>query len=268
MIGLRKTAHRLITPSRALAALLAAALLLAGCSAFFSVNVLKGLDKVSAPSASDYQGAGGLDKLAHDLSSPAIVNALKSDPAATASIESYLQTTYLSTPLTTPEQQQAAVLYSSLVLQTTSGDELVNNVASIVVSGTGSGKTVQEILQNIVPSDVAADPVAFAAMVNGLLAANVQYMALGNSIPTYGVPPGVNLGDVTQKAAVAYTMQCVVDAVIASGVPDTPTAISEMFALTNNQPNSIATVTVPDPFSPAPGWLTNIFDAAGVNMPS
>ena len=73
-------------------------MLLSGCSAFFETNVLKGLSTVSAPTAADYQGPGGLDRLAKDLSSPAVVAALKADPAATASIASYLQTSYLSSP--------------------------------------------------------------------------------------------------------------------------------------------------------------------------
>ncbi len=163
--------------------LLAALLLLAGCSAFFEFNLLKGMDKPAAPKASDYEGSGGLDKLATDLGSPAVVAALAADPTTVSQIEAYLSMTYLSGPLTTPDQQQAAVLYSDLNLKTTSGDQFVNNVVAIVVSGTGTGQTIQEILQGIVPANVAADPVAFTNMVDGLVASGAAYQLLGASVP-------------------------------------------------------------------------------------
>ncbi|HVP20128.1 MAG TPA: hypothetical protein VMU36_14165 [Spirochaetia bacterium] len=252
--------------SKVKACALAPLLLLAGCSAFFQFNLFKGLDKPPAPKASDYEGQGGLAKLANDLSSPAVVAQLKADPTTTQEIETYLATTYLSAPLTTPDQQQAAALYGDLNLKTTSGDQFVNNLVDIVMSGASGGKTIQQILQGIVPASVASDPTAFSNMVGGFLAAEAAYQLLGASVPPS--PAGVNMGDVAQKAAVAWTMQLAVNAIIASGVPDTPTAEAQMYALLNNQPNSISGVIVPDPFSFPPAWLSNIFTAAGAKMPS
>jgi hypothetical protein len=247
-------------------------LLLSGCSAFFETNLLAGLDKVPAPTASDYQGSGGLDKLSKDLSSPAVVAALKADPAATASIATYLQTTYLSSPpLTTTDQQKAAVLYSDLLLKTTSGDELVNSAVTLTIGGVGNNKTVLEIMQEVVPMDVASDPVAFAAMVEGLLDANDSYALFGGSVPP--APAGVNMGDVAQKAAVAWMVRSVVNTVetslsLTDSTADRAVAEAQMFALLNNQPNSISSVTVPDPYSSPPSWLDNIFTAAGATLPT
>ena len=258
-------------PGRATVLVIISCTLLSSCSAFFGANLFKGLDKVSAPSASSYQGPGGLDKLAKDLSSPAVVDALKSDPAATASIEAYLQTYLSSPPLTTDDQKQAAALYSDLTLKTTSGDVFVNNVVTMALGGTGNNKTVTEILQNIVPPAVAGDPVAFAAMVEGLLNANDSYALLGAVVPP--APPGVNMGDVAQKAAVAWMMRSIVNTLetslsLTDSAADRSTVEGQMFALMNNQPNSISAVTVPDPFASPPAWLSNIFTAAGATMPT
>jgi len=247
-------------------------LLLSNCSAFFETNVLKGLDTVSAPTAADYQGPGGLDKLTKDLSSPAIVAALKADPAATASIAAYLQTEYLSTPpLTTPDQQQAAVLYSDLCLETTSGDQFVNNAVTLAIGGVGNNKSVKGIMQGLVPSAVAADPVAFSAMVEGLLNANDAYALFGASVPP--APSGINMGDVAQKAAIAWMVRSIMNTLetslsLTDSAADRNTVESQLYALLNNQPNSISSVTVPDPYASPPSWLTNIFTAAGATLPS
>jgi hypothetical protein len=71
------------------------------------------------------------------------------------------------------------------------------------------------------------------------------------------------MGDVAQKAA-AWTMQCVVTAV-EGGTLTQQQAIDQMYAITNGQSS---TVTAPDLFSPAPGWLSNIFTVAGATIPS
>ena len=252
---------------------LAPLLLLAGCSAFFGFNALKGLDKVPAPQASSYEGPGGLSKLAQDLGSPAVVAALTADPSTTAQVETYLQTRYLSGPLTTPDEQEAAALYSDLNLATTSGDQFVNNVVNVVVTGSGSGKTIEQLLQGIVPPNVASDPTAFANMVNGLVAAASAYQLLGASLvpEPAPAPPGVNMGDTAQKAGVAYMMQSMIYE-IGGG---TANAITQMFNLLNNQPNTVPTTSI-DPFSTpiAPYTSTNlnnvhhIFASAGATMPS
>ena len=111
-------------------------------------------------------------------------------------------------PLTTHDQQQAAVLYSELCLKTTSGDQLVNNAVTIALGGVGT-KSLLEIMQEIVPPAVATDPVAFAAMVEGLLDANDKFALFGATVPP--APSGVNMGDVAQEATVAWMVRDVVN---------------------------------------------------------
>jgi hypothetical protein len=169
-------------------------------------------------------------------------------------------------PLTTPDQQTAAILYSDLALKSTSGDVLVNNIVSNIL--TQAPGNLASILQAIVPPDVAADITKFSAMVNGLLAANTAYQVLGATLVPASPPPGMNMGDVAQKASVAYLMERVNAAVV--GTVGAGSAMAEMFALVNNQPNSIASVitTPANPLNPLPAWLKNIFDAAGAPYPA
>jgi hypothetical protein len=262
--------------TRAFALFVAVVLTLTGCSAFFDFNAFSSLDKAAVPNPSRYQGTSGLANLQADLSSPSVVAALKSSPSTVATILSDLNTTYLSGPLTTPDQQTAAILYSDLALKSTSGDILVNNIVATVMTQT-TASTLQSVLASIVPADVAADPTKFAAMVNGLLAANVAYDKLGQSLATLPKPPGMNMGDTAQKAAVAWLMYCVDQGVIGAGYTSStsPSDVDEMFLLVNNQPNSIGTLsTIPaNPFGPMssaglnPPSLQRIFDAAGAPYP-
>lgn len=245
-------------------------IILAGCPAFFDFNVFESLDTPPAPKLSDYQGLDGLAKLADDLSSPAVVARLKDDPTVTAQIESYLLSTYGVTtpPLDSPEKRTAAALYSDLLLKTTSGDELVNNIVSAIVMSPPTG-TIASIISSIIPTDVADNETKFTAMVNGLLAANVAYLTLGAGIHVYGVPPGMNMGDIAQKAAVAFLMQAVVDEIVSQTVYTPQEAIAQMYLLTNNQANGIGMVTMgSDPLNPLDINLQYIFDAAGAPLPA
>jgi hypothetical protein len=256
------------------ATLLITLLACAGCSAFFDFNAFASLDTPSKPVLADYQGVNGLSNLSADLSSPAVVAQLSADPALVAEIKAYLESKYLSGPLTSPDQQTAAALYSDLSLATTSGDTLVNNVVTTIMSTASTGKTITAIITSIIPASVLADKTgaAFTAMIQGLLDANDAYILLGNSIPTYGPPPGANLGDIAQKAAVACMMRAVVDAVIQVAVPKTQAeAVAEMFQLVTNDPTTPAPVSTlkltTDPFNPMPSALLNIFNAAGAPLP-
>ncbi len=252
----------------------------AGCDAFFGFNAFSSLDKPAVPDPSRYQGASGLANLQADLSSPAVVDALKSSPSTVATILTNLNTdngNFLATPPSTASGQIAAILYSDLALKATSGDVLVNNiVAAVMTTTTGN---LQSVLSSIIPADVAADPVKFASMVNGLLAANVAYDSLGQSLAVLAAPAGMNMGDTAQKAAVAWLMYCVDQAVVGAGYSP-PADTDQLYLLMNNKPNGIGSLsTVPaNPFDPTgtgiagaglhPPSLKRIFDAAGAPYPA
>jgi hypothetical protein len=253
--------------------LIAALLSCAGCSALFEFNAFSSLDKPAAPKLADYQGSGGLAKLKADLSSAAVVAQFKADPATTRLVEDYLAT-YL--PPVDSDGQVAAVLYADLYLKTTSGDQLVNNAVAAVISPP-SGTDIKTILSEIIPADVSHDQAAFEAMVDGLVKAKIAYSQLGTSLGPSGVPPeGMNMGDVAQKAVVAYLMDVIVVAVDPLAETSGSSAAAEqLFLLLNGQPNDITTngITLSStPLLDSSGdpipELHNITKAAGMPYPA
>jgi hypothetical protein len=250
--------------------LIATAMLCTGCSLFYG-NLFAGLDKPPAPKAADYEGTNGLDKLATDLGSPAVVALLSADPTTVAQIQAFLGGKYDLTSPATAADQTAAALSADLGLKTTQGDDLVNNVVTSIMNNPSSGN-IADLIKSVIPPDVIADKTddtAFVAMVEALLDAKVLYDNLGASIHTLGAPPGMNLGDVAQKAAVAFLMDAVVSTL--EGAPYSYSKVqaeTQMFDLVTDQANAISLVNVTDPFSPMPANLKYIFDAAGAPYPA
>ena len=242
------------------ALLLVAALLgMGGCSAFFDTNLYSAFAPAPTPKASDYEGTGGLDRLAADLGSDAVVKALSGDPTTTAAIQKYLADTYgvLTGPLSTADAQRAATLYSDLALKTSGGEEVVNNAVQAVQAGATAGQGVKDILQGIIPSDVLADSTAFSRMMLAMIDADNAYVAFGNSIPP--VPSGVDMGDVAQKALTAHVASFVVASI--SGHVGSSQAIPQIYDVLTDQPNSISGYSVGDPYASPPTWLVNIVHA-------
>ncbi len=274
--------------TKAIVLFIAVLLALAGCQAFFDFNMFSALDKPAAPDPSRYMGVDGLANLKSDLQSKAIVEALKDDPSATQEISNYLLTTYLSGGVTTPDQQQAAILYSDLNIQTTSAADLVTNIFETVVNGISSTSKIQDLLSSVIPADALADPVVFSAMIKALLLANTQYIALGGSILDVngngiidqgeGVPSGTNMGDVAQKAGVAYTIAVIYNQMQAALPLTLDQEISQMYLLSTNPSGANAAVQNlnPDPYNTSSSdpyvianlpKIENIFDCAGIALP-
>jgi hypothetical protein len=270
---------------KSVALILLPLLLMAGCSALFDFNLYRdlGLDKTAAPTPADYAGAGGLDKLAEDLSSPAVIEALKDDPAAKAALELFL-IGQISGAVDQPEEQQAAILLADLELKTTGGEEFVNNIVTSMMAPIDTSQSVVALLQSIVPPEVAGNKAAFTAMISGLLAANEMYLALGQSIDVDGdglvdagksLPPGANAGDIAQKAAVAFLAKAIVGAVNTAASGGEVEAIDQMFNLLYDEasldPLVDPAMTMPDPFStagPELNAMMALYDAAGMALPA
>jgi hypothetical protein len=269
--------------------------LLAGCAALFDFNLYKdlGLDPVAAPRASDYAGAGGLDNLAADLGSPAIIDALSADDAAKADLVTFLDGIMNGDgTVDSPEEQQAAVLLADLELKTTGGEEFVNNIVTVLMSPYDPGVPIVDLLASIIPPEVANNPPAFTAMIEGLLAANDAYFALGQGIDSVNnttllpgadglvdagksLPPYLNAGDIAQKAAIAFLANAIVGEVDGAAPGGIPEAIDEMFNLLYDQANLDPSVppgmTMADPFgasTPELLAMEALYDAAGMTIPS
>jgi hypothetical protein len=253
---------------------------LSGCAQLFEFNLFRGLDKPPTPTAADYQGADGLDKLDEDLDSPAMVDALI-ESGIVDDILADLYDTYLDTPpLTAGEQQEAAILYADLALKTTEGEDLVNNIVEALLEGSISGSTIADILADIIPAEALADENTFTAMVEALLTANDAYLLLGESIdqaapfgeadPGATLPPGALPGDIAQKSVVAYTMSVLVNAVEDYPAPGTRTpaqAIHELFLIATDDPAADANLADLTPSITEPDPILALADYAGYPLP-
>jgi hypothetical protein len=265
-------------------------LLLAGCSALFEFNAFSSLEAVAAPSAADYEGLGGLDKLATDLQSPAIIAKLKADPDTVTEIAEYLKDSYLFNGVTTVDQQEAAVLYCDLYLKTSVGEEFVNNVALAAVGGTSYSSTIHDFLVATLPAEALASLDVFTTMVQALRFSNVQYLALGAGITDKngngqidageGVASDINMGDVAQKAAVAYTMEVMYQQVYNDPglAPQTEEeAIRQLYLIATAPDTAAVGNPAVDPFNSASTdayvsanlpSVQKLFDCAGMSLPA
>jgi hypothetical protein len=258
--------------TRAFVLFVAVLLVLSGCKAFFDFNAFSGLDKAAVPDPSRYQGAGGLANLQSDLDSRSVVDALRGDYTTSQTILTNLQDEYSvhAGPLNTTDQQTAAILYANLALASTYGDELANNIVENIATTPPSGN-IGTLIASVIPAAVIHDPTEFKHMMDGMVDANIVYQNLGSHLGAPPQPvPGMNMGDTAQKAAVAFLMDAIVDAVMAS--PPTYTqaqAVDQMYKLVNDDPtNTISGVTLTDPFTPTDTNLNNIFVAAGAQYPA
>jgi hypothetical protein len=256
---------------------------LAGCSWLFDFNAFSAVDKPAAPKSADYVGAAGLDKLSGDLTSSAVVSMLVADPTTTQQIVDQLVTDYLSGAVTTPDQQKAAIVYGDLQLKTTQGEAFVNNIVTTLMAGVSASATIDSVLKDIIPAAAAADATIFSNMVTALLDSNTQYLSLGAGLvdtngngtidPGEGIPAGTNMGDVAQKAAVAYAASAMYDA-LAAAQPTLTKAevITQMYTLATD-PTSANTQLQNlsfDPFSstnPDLPNVQNLLSCAGITLP-
>lgn len=260
---------------KTLALTMAVLFALAGCAQLFEFNLFGALDTPPTPTAADYQGADGLDKLGEDLNSHAMIDVLI-ESGLVDDIEQDLWDTYLlDGSVDDEEDQQAAILYADLALKTTEGEDLVNNVVALALGAItiDASTRVDELLAAIIPPEAKSNSTVFAAMVNALLMANAAYVLLGDSInlgapnedkadPAATLPPGSLPGDIAQKAIVAFAMRAIVDRVKA-GPPllaQDADAITPMFQIVNGTPCSFTL----DAFAAPPDPVLALIDFAGI----
>jgi hypothetical protein len=126
-------------------------------------------------------------------------------------------------------------------------------------------------------------------MITALRDSNSQYLKLGVSLDANadghvdvgeGVPAGTNMGDVAQKAGVAYTVEVLFGEVKAAigGSPTDAAVITQLFLLSTDptSANAAAQALEPLPYDTGKGdayvdtnlpTITKIFDCAGLTLP-
>jgi len=249
---------------------------LAGCAQLFEFNLFGRIDTTPAtPTAADYAGSDGLDKLDDDLDSPAIVEVLAGDPTLVQQIEDDLWNTYIGDPggIENEEDQQAAIVYADLALKTTEGEELVNNIVGALIDGIDTGQTLTEFFTSIMPPEALASPVAFAAMIQGFIDANNAYVALGGSIDPDDdgvaegtLPPGALPGDIAQKAIIACAVAGVVGAVDGVTATDPALALYTLLTDPDNAEPAVAALDVGDGFTGPPTQIEALVGLAAGNF--
>ncbi len=185
-------------------------LLLSGCAEMFEFNLFAGLDYVALPTLSeleDMEEEEALDLLEESLDSPGYVEELVDDEAALADVQQFLDDS--KGTASTPAEQRFTALSADLALKTTGGDELVNNVGSLIDDfGTIADDPenfLGSFLESVVPEEMMSDQTKFNEMLAGFQSAWTDYDQLGANLDG-DLPPEVNTGDVAQKALFAYVI--------------------------------------------------------------
>ena len=132
------------------------------------------------------------------------------DPEALGDVQQFLDEN--KGTASTPAEQRFTTLSADIALKTTGGDELVNNVGSLMDDfGTIADSpedSISSLLQSIVPEEMMSDPsdpTKFYDMLAGFQSAWTDYDQLGSNLDG-DLPPEVNAGDVAQKALFAYVV--------------------------------------------------------------
>ena len=218
-VVLRRTASRV--------GLVVAALAISGCSNLFTGNLFSNFD--GPPSASEILSSyvdddGNVDPAAADGFVSALGDAADSNKFYDdlsdddrADLTASLSTVYKSTdPAVTPEtKQKAALLAADVTLKGTDSGDTINNVANVLTSDAGvdSFSDAGDLLNQIIPDEAQGDPVAIKKILDDMVAAADAYDALGSSLTdadgdgTPDSPDGVNMTEVSQKAAVAMVVR-------------------------------------------------------------
>lgn len=198
----------------------AATMIIGGCSALdalLQVNILKPLATVS-PAEIKSADASTLLELS---ASSSFYTTLAGDAATkTAALDTI--DTSIGGSIDGATDQQLAVLAATIELKTTPAFDLVNNVGSLIsdlINGATmpDESTLKDTLLGLLPSSVLGsggtiNEAAFLSMVDGLVAANDYYDALGTAIGTDGYASGTDIsaGDVAQGAIVAAMVASVI----------------------------------------------------------
>jgi len=250
--------------------------LLGGCEAMFEFNLFSGMEQVDLPDAESLNGMSEAEALAYlqqQMLSTVFVDALAADPQALQDVLDYLETHGGTPPPLTENEKLATILYADLQLKVCGGEDLVNNVAAIIVGGEiesidspAEAETfLADNLQNIIPPEAMASQEAFNTMLDGFDEAWDAYAAFAGSIDgdpdTDEVPEDVNMGDVTQKALFAF----LIDEAVNDMYGSSSAGRQALWELANGQDPATAPSDYPDLSDPQ---LGAIFDEAGIDFGS
>lgn len=211
---------------------------------FFEYNLFAGLDPVITPSVTELESmddAAAMDILIEEFASDAFIESLQENPTEQAELEVYLSGFFADRlpPVENPAElevyQVAAILYAEVNMAgggNTFANNLIGLVSVLTESGSGGSEPmtdaeVKEVFQVLLPENVDTKA-AFMELVAGMRDASHGYLAFGSSLDINGDgevadeerPADINLGEVTQNAAIAVVIDKFVTVLETNGSED------------------------------------------------
>ena len=246
---------------------IAAALTISGCSALDALLQVNILRPFAAVSSADIKSADSATLL--DLSASASFYETLSGDTATKTAALATINASINGSISGATDEELAVLAANIELKTTPAFDLINNVGSLISDLISSAplpnaSTLKDTLLDLLPASVlgsggSINEAAFLSMVDGLVAANAYYDALGAAIGTGGYASGTDIsaGDVAQSALIA--------AMVASVPKGTyPTTGEYLYALLTGSASAPTSYGFPDMTSGTS--LGNLLAAANISF--
>ena len=250
----------------------AVALSMTACDALdaiLQVNIFAPLYEVSATKIEDSKGDA--QALLEQSESDTFYETLADPKNATLKTEVLATIDAAIAAATTPAViQDLTLLGAEIELKTTGGDEVVNNVAAVLVDQSAIQDPVSgeldpaRLLTAIMPANVVSsdgtvtDAAAFKAIIDGFVAADAYYTALGTSLD------GGTYADTTVSAG-AVAQNALVSAMIAGITPPPGVSSGEyLLDIVNGEAAAPADFAFPDMAAGSP--LGNLFTAAGIDL--
>lgn len=230
----------------------AIALSMTACEALDKILGFNFFDGVAAVNESDIKDADATT-LKDLSSSPSFYETIAEDDTLKVAVLLTINEKRATLVTDTASYQELTLLAAQVELQTTPAGELVNNIGGIfddVAAGT-LGTDIGSIMEQILPVSVFSlgtitDEVAFIAMIDALVAADLYYQDLGGNMVggAYAADSAIVPGDVAQSAIVAAMVSNLVPPAgyttgeylidLINGVPTTPEISFDMDAVLND----------------------------------
>jgi hypothetical protein len=246
-------------------------------------NLFANLEPNAADKYASMSAADTVTNLERDKKSPTFYEDLKADPATLATVTTNLDAV-IAAAASQADVQEAALLKTDIILNTTSSGEVVNSLVSGLVSGmssgTGSGSAgASDLIASIIApvQSVVADETAFTAFVDSMTSLAADYTTIAATLADPSAPQELPAAT-AQAAAIAFVVDTLVANIdlaatgaAASTTFATPT--EALFAMVTAATDGDASTNVPLTLTDSAAFTTlmssgsdlmNILSAAGL----
>jgi len=189
----------------------AVAIALTGCDAFFEMNLFEGFEKgglvpdtatIEAMTVTDIENLAQSDSFYEEL-------ALEGNSGTKDTFITQLEGIIADPDSTPTEVQTAALIESNIYLMTTSASDATNNLVNYLTENSNPDYTtfdqtsITGFVDAIVPAEAMADPLVFTAMIEAYEASYNSLMIYGSMIEDPNADPAVDMavpGEIAMNA--------------------------------------------------------------------